>query len=121
MTILPTRADRNNNPTAFTSDIAAQAGLRLDVDYKIGDQFQVLDRTYYTALLIGDPIPLTIKVIDKIGYTTQHGIARWNYINLPKFVWDSLSNELKRDVIGFHYKNEGGSLMMHLFPNYGKI
>lgn len=114
------RTDRNNNPAAFTTDIAREAGLVLGTDYEQGDPFVVPVRgmppiTLYTAKLLGDPIALTIHVIDKIGYYTNTGIERWTYIALPKFVWDSLTPELKKAVIGFHYQHEGGIELKGLF------
>jgi hypothetical protein len=112
------RTDDNKNPTAFTTDVAAQGGLILGVDYERGTVFPTT--SFYTALLMGDPIQLTIRVIDAIGYQTKTGQPRWTYINLPKFIWDSLSPTQKRDVIGYHYQHEGGTAMRNLFPNYGK-
>lgn len=109
------RTDRNNNPAAITTDIAKQAGLVLGTDYEIGDPFTVGDNTYHTARLLGNPVALTIKVIDAIGYYTKSGGQRWTYIALPKFVWDSLTPELKKKVIGFHYQHEGGTEMAGLF------
>lgn len=64
------RTDRHANPTAFTTDIAKQAGLKEGVDYTTGDVFGDKGQ-YNTAKLIGDPVDTTIKVIDKIGFKTQ--------------------------------------------------
>jgi hypothetical protein len=114
------RTDSHNNPAAFTTDIAKQGGLVLGTDYTQGDPFTAGTMTLYTARLIGDPIELTIRVIDAIGYRTKAGATRWTYICLPKFVWKSLSYDQKRDVIGYHYLNEAGTEMRHLFPNYGQ-
>jgi hypothetical protein len=113
------RTDDNNNPAAFTCNIAHQGGLKYGTEYEQGAPFEAGGVTYYTAKLIGDPIALTIKVIDAIGYYTQAGGTRWIYIALPKFVWDALTPAGKRDVIGFHYQHEGGTAMRDLFPNYG--
>lgn len=112
------RTDRNNNPAAFTTAIAAQAGLVKGTDYTDGDAFPA-PSTLVTAKLLGDPVALTIRVIDQIGYYTQHGDPRWTYIAVPKFLWDELSPDQKRDIIGFHYLNEGGTAMRSLFPHYG--
>jgi len=114
------RTDIHNNPTAFTTDIAAQTGLVSGRDYIKGNPFNIGNHTYYTAKLLGDPIDLTIKVIDHIGFYTIHGSQRWSYIGIPKFLWDALGLNSKRDVIGFMYQHEGGELMQNLFPNYGK-
>lgn len=118
------RTDRNNNPAAFTADVAEAGGLELDVDYVEGDPFKADGKTYYTARLLGDPIELTIRVIDAATYYTRSGKSRWNYstknIAIPTFTWKSMTYEQKRDVIGFHYANEGGVALRHLFPNYGE-
>jgi hypothetical protein len=112
------RTDEHNNPTAFTVNIAKQAKLREGIDYEQGNVFP--DRpTFATARLLGDPILQTIKVIDALGFYTQAGIKRWDYIGMPKFIWLSLAAAEKRDVVGFMYQKEGGTLMRHLFPNYG--
>lgn len=108
------RTDDNNNPTAFTMDIAIQAGLIRDVDYTVGTKFPA-PSNLITAKLLGDPIALTIQVIDKIGYYTHSGVPRWTYIQMPKFVWDMLNFEQKLEVIAFHYKNEGGTALQYLF------
>lgn len=100
--------------------MADQAGLEPSRDYLDGDSFMSGGQRYFTAKLLGDPIALTIRVIDALGYRTRSGIPRWTYIEMPKFVWDSLTPELKRDVIGYHYQHEGGETMRHLFPNWGK-
>ena len=113
------RTDENNNPAAFTTQLAIQAGLVKGTDWEDGTPFPA-PSALITAKLLGDPIALTIKVIDAVGYETQHGFRRWQYILIPKFIWDALSFEQKRDVIGFHYLNEGGTEMKDLFPNYGK-
>lgn len=114
------RTDSHHNPAAFTTGIALQGGLIEGVDYEQGGSFQADGETYYTARLLGDPLELTIKVIDKIGYYTKHGTVRWIYIAIPTFIWHSFTSDEKRDIIGFHYMHEGGTEMRHLFPNYGK-
>jgi hypothetical protein len=115
------RTDRNNNPAAFTTQLAKQANLTEGIEFVQGDVFSSGGNLYYTAKLLGDPIALTIKVIDAVGYQTKGGIPRWTYIDLPKFVWNALTPDQKRDVIGFHYFHEGGEDMKHLFPNYGQV
>lgn len=108
------RTDRNRNPAAFTTDIAKQAGLVEGTDYVAGDPFPP-PSTLATAKLLGDPIALTIKVIDAVGYYTQHGQPRWTYIAIPKRIWDVLDYEEKKYVVGFHYQHEGGTEMKGLF------
>lgn len=113
------RTDRNNNPAAFTTDLAKQAGLVLGVDYEPGEPFPH-PSTLVTARLLGDPVEVTIKLIDAVGYYTRGHGPRWPYIAIPKFIWKALSYEQKRNVIGFQYQNEGGTEMRGLFPNYGR-
>lgn len=112
-----TRTDTNNNPAAFTTAIAMQAGLVLGVDYKVGTQFPAPSRLF-TAHILGDPVAVTIRVIDALTYYTKAGLTRWDYIAIPGFIWNSLTPDEKRDIVGFHYRHEGGTLMRPLFPNY---
>jgi len=112
------RTDRHNNPTAFSTAVAEQAGLVLGTDYSIGDLF---GGSFYTARIIGDPLNVTIRVIDAIGYYTHAGAQRWSYIGIPHWLWMLLAPPHKRDVIGFHYQHEGGTEMRKLFPNYGEL
>lgn len=108
------RTDRNNNPAAFTTDIAKNAGLELNVDYCVGDKFPE-PSNLYTAKLLGNPIEITIRVIDKIGYYTKTGQPRWTYIAVPKFLWDIATPEIKKKIIQFHYQHEGGTELAHLW------
>jgi hypothetical protein len=121
------RADRHNNPAAFTTDIARQAGLAEGTDYVQGEPFGTGPAIEYTARLIGDPVALTIKVIDAIGYRTRTGEPRWTYTCLPKTLWMALPQDdpvgagwSKLDQVGYHYQNEGGTQMRGLFPKYGQ-
>jgi hypothetical protein len=112
------RTDINRNPTAFTTDIAKEAGLILIVDYVKGNPFTSGGATYYTAHLLGDILALTIQVIDKIGFYTS-GIGndvRWSYIAMPWKLWLSLTIRQKEYVIGQMYIVEGGTEMKSLFP-----
>lgn len=102
------RTDRHNNPTAFTTQIAEQAGLVEGVDYVVGDPFPD-NPNLFTAKLLKDPIQTTIDVIDKIGFYTQGGQQRWTHTAIPQSQWLNLSDEAKREVIKDMYRNEGGS------------
>ena len=99
------RTDRHNNPTAFTVDIAKQAGLREGVDYESGDPFS----HGVTARILGDPIATTIRVIDKIGFYTRGGGQRWTHTAMSRNDWNSLPYSEKSAVIAQMYKKEGGS------------
>jgi hypothetical protein len=118
------RTDRNNNPTAFTTDMAKEAGLILGSDYEIGDSFKASPTlTLYTAKLLGDPIALTIKVIDKLGFytgngpdpTKQWGGQRWEYCGWLFGYWNLFSTQQKIQQIGLMYTAEGGTAMKDLF------
>ncbi len=108
------RTDRNNNPTAFTVDLAREAGLILGLDYEVGDLF-TLPSKLATARILGDPIAVTIKLINMVGYYTKIGLPRWNYIALPDFIWNKLIFDDKKKIIAFHYKREGGVELVNLF------
>lgn len=113
------RTDRNNNPTAFTTELAREGGLILGIDYEIGEPFTISGVVYYTAKLLGDPLAVTIKLIDKVGfYTKKAGYTRWLYIAIPQFVWFQLSYKQKVMVIEFMYGKEGGSELDKLFIPY---
>jgi len=112
-----TRADRHNNPTAFTTDLARQAGLMESVNYIQGDSFAVPNSNLvlYTAMLIGDPIPLTIRVINACGFFTAAGLQRWSYIGMRKAIWNLLSTDAKTQIIHGMYREETGTQLEHLF------
>lgn len=106
------RTDSHNNPTAFTVDLAREAGLREGIDFTIGDPFTDGPRTLNTARLIGDPIALTVRVIDTVGFRTKRNLQRWGYISLPNFIWGGCN---KKEVIGWMYIQEGGTALRSLF------
>lgn len=112
------RTDAHKNPTAFTTLVAKTGGLTENVDFVQGDVFSVGQQELYTAKLLLDPVETTIRLIDKIGFFTNHGSHRWIYIGVPFSLWSLLNFEQKRDVIGWMYKHEGGTEMIPLFPNY---
>jgi hypothetical protein len=112
------RTDRNNNPVAFTTDVARNAGLVLGTDYVEGDPFVANGKngkTYHTAKLLGDPIQLTIRVIDRIGFFTAAGAQRWSYIRFPNADWHKLSVFGKTEIIHLMYHQEGGKELEKLF------
>ena len=111
------RTDENNNPAAVATAVAAM-GLIEGKEWVYGEPFGD-GSGLVTAKLIGDPIALTIKLIDAVGYYTKLGLPRWNYIAIPGFDWHAKTFEQKRDIIGFHYQREGGTAMQRLFPKYG--
>lgn len=113
------RTDDNKNPTAFTTDLAKQAGLKPYIDYEPGTTFPgpapVGKTTLVTAKLLGDPIELTLKVLDNCGFYTKLGALRWAYIAIPSELWSELTKKQKIDVISFMYRREGGTEMWDLF------
>lgn len=111
------RTDRNNNPVAFTTDIAKQGGLILGTDYTEGEPFD--NGRFHTAKLLGDPIALTIQVIDRIGFFTSTGAQRWTYIRFPNADWQKLSFYGKKEIIHLMYHNEGGKELERLFAPAG--
>lgn len=112
------RTDRNNNPTAMTTDVAKNLGLKLGVDYVQGDPFKSGSGTLYTAKLIGDPIATTIKGLDQGGFYTASGKPRWSYIAIPQATWNKMSYNQKVATVQKMYKSEGGSQLASAFQNY---
>jgi len=110
------RTDRHNNPTAFTTQIAEQAGLKEGIDYEVGDTFPN-NPNFKTARLLGDPVETTIKVIDNIGFFTQGGQPRWTHTQMTPEQWNSLSYEQKRDIIKDMYQKEGNAGKLANFFN----
>lgn len=105
------RTDRNNNPTAFTVDIAKQAWLVEGVDYVVWDKFP-WSSNLYTAKLIWDPIETSIRVIDKIGFTTKSGQNRWVYtdkLGLNNETWAKMSPTEKATAVKKMYQQEWGN------------
>jgi hypothetical protein len=111
------RTDRNNNPTAMTTQVAQEAGLKEGVDYVQGDSFGTEPHVYYTAKLIGNPITQTIRVINKLGFHvgTDPYRPRWTYINIPFDLWKSFSVAQQIQTIHFMYRCEGGTELAGLF------
>lgn len=107
------RTDRNNNPTAMTTDVARTLGLVEGVDYTAGDPFS----GGVTARLIGDPINTTIKALDRAAnpssglnaFYTRGGQQRWTHTAISNDQWNTMSPEAKRDFVIKMYKREGGS------------
>jgi hypothetical protein len=106
------RTDRNNNPTAFTTEIAENAGLVRGRDYDIGDPFEVDGRTFFTARLLGDPVALTLQVIDKITFYTHLGGQRWTYIGIPPNIWVLFDAAARAETIAYMYHREGGTELL---------
>jgi len=102
------RTDRNNNPTAFTTSIAKQAGLVLGVDYEEGSPFPN-NPNIKTAKLIGNPVDKTIQVIDKVGFYTQKGSQRWTHTAIDDKAWKSMTYDQKAKVVAQMYQKEGGT------------
>lgn len=113
------RTDAHNNPTAFTTDLAKEGHLQLDVDYDQGQCFTSDGHTYFTAQLLGDPVAITIKLIDSTGFYTNLGQIRWVHTGIPFKIWQSLTYDQKVFVIGHMYQHEGGTAMRPLFPQWG--
>lgn len=109
------RTDRNNNPTAMTTDVARSLGLVEWVDYTRWDVFPN-NPNLFTAKILGNPIDTTIKALDtaatdpnKNAFTTQSGQPRWTYINMTDQQWQAMTPEQKKETITTMYKNEWGT------------
>jgi len=111
------RTDRNNNPTAMTTDVARSLGLIEGQDYIVGDKFPG-NSSLYTAKLIGDPIETTIRGLDNAAqsglgaFRTRGGKPRWSYIDMTDAQWNAMSADQKKATVISMYKREGGSGQM---------
>lgn len=98
------RTERNNNPTAMTTDVAKSLGAVEWVDYVQGDKFP-WDSKLYTARLLGDPVETTIRIFDNAAekgipiFYTKWWKQRWTYIAMTNDQWKALSDEQKKNVI----------------------
>lgn len=93
------RTQRNNNPTAMTTDVAKQWWLILWVDYEKWDPFTTASwQTLYTAKLLWDAYEKTRKVIDKIWFYTQKWSPRWSYVD-KLWIWGTSSKEFTNTQI----------------------
>jgi len=108
------RMDRNNNPTAFSLDVARQSSLVEGVDYIDTGDVWPDNPNQFTPKLLGDPVAITIKLIDELGFKqtdAPHG-NRWGYTDKIQGAnntdWPNLSVEQKTAIIGQMYIQEGG-------------
>lgn len=119
------RTERNNNPTAMTTDVAKMLGWELWVDYEIWDSFITASwQTLYTAKLIWDPVETTIRLIDRWiangidPFYRANWQPRWSYISsiwITKDKWVKMSPSEKADVINQMLKHEWWSMENMLY------
>lgn len=109
------RTDRNNNPTAMTTDVARSLGLIEGTDYVVGDKFPG-SSNLYTAKLLGDPTEMTIKALDlaandpaKSAFYTQSGQPRWTHTAISDAAWSKMTMDQKKNVVASMYQHEGGN------------
>lgn len=110
------RTERNNNPTAMTTDVARSLWLVEWIDYTVWDPFQSGSWTLYTAKLLWDPIETTIKALDTAASTgrwafyTSGWKQRWTHTAMSDAKWLWLSNEEKKQVVLDMLKREWGNI-----------
>lgn len=109
------RTERNNNPTAMTTDYAKMMWLELWVDYEIWDSFIGGDgRTYYTAKFIWDPIEMSIKAFDRWAANNVFANEWWVlwhwHLWISNQQWLNMTDGEKREVINKILKKEWGSM-----------
>jgi len=124
------RTDRHNNPTAATYSLFKQAeklstvqetSLREGVHFVKGEPFRSGKRKLHTARILEDPITVSIKLIDTVGFYTRRGAKRWDHTAIPWFVWHSMNEWQKTLTILEMYKREGGEAMLPLFQQRLKL
>ena len=98
------RTERNNNPTAMTSDVAKSLWGIEWVDYIVWDEFPN-NPNLHTAYLLGDPIDKTIELLDRAAtswrwaFYTASWKQRWTHTAMSDSAWLNLSNEEKKNVV----------------------
>ena len=124
------RTERNNNPTAMTTDVAKMLWGELWVDYEIWDSFLTSDwKTLYTAKLIGDPIETTIRLIDRWilngidPFYRANWQPRWSYLSkiwITKDKWMNMDDNEKWEVIKQMLKYEWWEMenMLYYIDNW---
>lgn len=114
-----TRTERNNNPTAMTTEYAEALWLQLWVDYEIWDSFIGKDvngnpYTYYTAKFIWDPYEAAIHAFDvwasNNAYANQWGVLSHWKLWISNQDWLELTDWEKREVIDKILKQEWGKM-----------
>lgn len=109
------RTERNNNPTAMTTDYAKMMWLELWVDYEIWDSFIGGDgKTYYTAKFIWDPIEMSIKAFDRWAannvFANEWGVLWHWHLWISNQQWLNMTDGEKREVINKILKKEWGNM-----------
>ena len=111
------RTERNNNPTAMTTDVAKSLGAVEWVDYIQWDSFKSGNwATLYTARLLWDPVETTIRIFDNAAskwipiFYTQKWAQRWSHTAMSNEQWMSLSKEKKKEIIAAMLQREWWSL-----------
>ena len=109
------RTERNNNPTAMTTDYAKMMWLELWVDYEIWDSFIWWDwRTYYTARFLWDPVETAIKAFDRWAANNVFANEWWVlwhwHLWISNQKWLSMTDKEKREVIDKILQKEWGKM-----------
>lgn len=111
------RTERNNNPTAMTTDVAKSLWMVEWVDYVQWDSFKTKEwKTLYTAKLLGDPIQTTIDAFNAAAsrwtpiFYTQWWAQRWTHTAMSNEEWLALSDDQKAWVIAQMLQREGGQM-----------
>lgn len=108
------RTERNNNPTAMTTDVAKTLWMVEWVDYIVWDKFP--DSNLHTARLLWDPIETTIRAFDNAAakgiwiFYTQWWKQRWSHTAMTNEQWKKLTDEQKRNVIYAMLQREWGNM-----------
>lgn len=117
------RTERNNNPTAMTSDVARSLWWVEWEDYIVWDAFQD-NPNLHTAYLLGDPIETTIRLLDRAATTgrwafyTKGWKQRWTHTAMSDEAWLNLSAEEKKNVVLKMLHNEWGDISKMAYYNW---
>ena len=101
------RTERNNNPTAMTTDVAKSLWLVEWEDYVKWDSFKDKNwNTLYTAKLLNDPVETTIKALDNWAnsssthaFYTAGGDQRRSHTAMSDAEWLAKTPEEKQETV----------------------
>lgn len=117
------RTERNNNPTAMTTDVAKSLGLVEWVDYVKWDSFKSGTGTLYTAKLLWDPVATTIKAFDTAvakwinAFYTQWWKQRWTHTAMTNEQWKNMSQAQKEATVLKMLQKEWGDISKMSYYN----
>ena len=119
------RTERNNNPTAMTTDVAKSLWLVEWEDYVKWDSFKDKNwNTLYTAKFLNDPVETTIKALDNWAnsssthaFYTAGGDQRRSHTAMSDNEWLAKTPEQKQETVLKMLQREGWDITKMTYYN----